>query len=444
MLYFWGYFSRFSSIASSLIIMPFALNMFDSESFAIWMIFVTFYSLIVVFDFGLTTTFSRQYNYILAGANSIEKTGMSEYQSETVNKELFGQLYISSRTIFSVITLFSILLLTTVYYFYLHPLALEVGKNISIEWLLYATSIVIGIYSLSYNALFFGTHNVESIYRVCSITNIIFFAIAIILILLKLDLMAVSIARLISALVYLFYAKYEVSARKMLSHCSYQSSHSTRRVLASVIPNASKLGAVTIGNFLITKSSILLVASYLPLSVSGSYSLTLNIFSVIISVSLLYMTIKTPDFNRLRQQKSNQSIVALQKKIRIICLLSFALGALGVAMIGDSLLSAISSRTELPPLSITLLVSLMCILDVNRQVSMNFIMTANRVPFFIPVLITGAICLLATILFFEYDYRIILIPILVQLISQCLFNNWYWTLKEFRELKQILTRESFC
>ena len=56
---FWGYFSRISNIASSLVIMPFALTSMSSEYFSIWMIFIVFFGLIQTFDFGCVSTFDH-------------------------------------------------------------------------------------------------------------------------------------------------------------------------------------------------------------------------------------------------------------------------------------------------------------------------------------------------------------------------------------------------
>lgn len=152
---FWGYFSRISSIASSLIIMPFALAEFSAEAFSIWMIFVTFYGLIVVFDFGLTTTISRQYNYILAGAQSIEKQGLSQLSSKKINEGLFTDLYLGSKRIFSAIAVTGGFLLLAVYFFYLLPVTKEYQGDVSLEWLLYAIAIIINLFCLAYNAIFF-------------------------------------------------------------------------------------------------------------------------------------------------------------------------------------------------------------------------------------------------------------------------------------------------
>lgn len=434
---FWGYFSRISSIASSLIIMPFALAQFTAEAFSIWMIFVTFYGLIVVFDFGLTTTISRQYNYILSGATSIEKHGLSEKLSGQVDEELFSQLYLSSKKIFSGIAVAAVFLLIAVYVFYLQPVTAEYDGDVAIEWLLYAVAIILNLFCLAYNAIFFGTNNVASIYRVCSITNIVFFIFAITLILLDYGLLAIAIARFLSAVVYYLYAKVEINKHNMLLHYHHKYAGKGTEVLKNLVPNAAKLGGVTLGNFLVSKASVLIVAAYLPLAISGSYSLSLNIFSVIMSVSLLFMTIKTPQLNSYRQEKKYNQLLSQQKKVRLICLLTASLAFIAFMILGKPLLVLINSSTQLPSIMVLTVFSMLCFLEVNRLVSMNFIMTSNNVPFLKPVLLTGAVCILLTIGLFELGYRSLMTPVLIQLMLQCFFNNWYWTKQEFNECHKL-------
>jgi O-antigen/teichoic acid export membrane protein len=439
---FWGYFSRVSSIASSLIIMPFALIQFSAEAFSIWMIFVTFYGLIVVFDFGLTTTISRQYNYILAGAKSIEQQGVSESAGRAVDKKLFTHLYLSSKAIFSTIAVGATLLLIAVYYFYLLPITTNYQLSIALEWLLYSIAIVISLYCLSYNAIFFGTHNIESIYRVCSVSNLIFFVSAITLIQFDYGLLAIAIGRILSAIAYFIFAKYEIKKFAMMA--SFEEGHAANatEVLKKLFPNATKLGGVTLGNFLVTKVSVLLVASYFPLAISGSYSLTLNIFSVMMSVCLLFMTIKTPTLNVLRQEAKNIELLRQQKKIRLVCLLTGSFFFASFALLGGPILEFIGSSTKLANMPVIWLFSVLSLLEINRLISMNFIMTANKVPFLKPALLTGVISIVLTISLFEWGYISLLMPIIVQLLAQSFFNNWYWTKQEFKERALLLKKVS--
>jgi len=418
--------------------MPFALNEFSAEVFSIWMIFVTFYGLIFVFDFGLTSTISRQYNYILAGAKSIETQGVSSNTSEQVDEQLFTHLYRSAKKIFLTIALASACLLILVYFYYLMPVTSELNYDISIEWLLYAFAIIINLYCLSYNAIFFGTHNVSSIYRGASISNIIFFAFSISLILLGYGLLSIAIARILSALVYFIYSNLEVRKYNMLRYYKAEFPVADKGILKKLVPNAAKLGVVTLSNFLVTKIPVLIVAAYFPLSVSGSYSLVLNIFTVILSISLLFMSIKTPQLNVYRQEKKYSSLCTLQRKIRMVCLLTAALAFMSFILIGEYALDFIGSNTLLPAMSVQLSFSLLYLLQVNRQISMNFIMSANKVPFLRPVLLTSVFCIIAIIGLFELGYQSLIIPVLVQLVLQSSFNNWYWTAQEIKEKKALL------
>jgi len=431
----WGYFSRFSSIASSLIIMPFALVSFSEAEFSIWMIFVVFYGLIIVFDFGLSSTFSRQINYVLSGAQDLKKVGVTEqFNSESINYLLFSKIIDCAKFVFLSIALITALILTFTYIFYLNRIANNSGLDIKLEWLLYSLAIIGNIFCLLYNSLFFGTNNVVSIYRVASFSNIAFFCIAIILILCGYTLIAVAVARIISVVVYYFSAKYEVVKFKMLYGYTRSSWQNAKSTLTVILPNAGRIGIVSLGNFILTKLSILIVAYYFIASESASYALALNLFAILSSVSLLYMNIITPAINRALQERAYSKVKALQSKARKASLIMVILGCIALLVIAPKLLTLIGSQTSLPSFTVLILFSLMTFLDVNRQVSMNFIAATNHIPFTKAVMLSSVAILVAIIIIFEAGHFSFLVPLVVQLIVQSLFNNWYWTLIEKRTI----------
>jgi len=431
MALFWGYFSRFSSIASSLIIMPFALVTFTEAEFSLWMVFVAFYALIVVFDFGLSTTFSRQINYVLSGAQSLNKVGISEQVNKnSINYLLFSKIINSAKFVFFFIAIITVTILFATYFFFLSPIAAKSGLDISLEWLLYSLAIIINIFCLLYNALFFGTNNVASIYKVTSISNLIFFAFAITLISYDYTLMAVAVARLLSAAAYYMSANYEINKLKMLHGYVKTCWQDTKSTLSLLIPNAGRIGVVSLGNFMLTKISILIVAYYFTASESASYSLALNLFGILSSVSLLYMTIVTPTLNRAVQDADFSKVRKLQFKVRLVCLITCLIGCVSVLVIVPELLKLINSKTNLPSIYVLAFFSLMVFLDVNRQLSMNLIAATNHIPFYKAIIFSGVVSLFIIFTALELGYLTLLTPVIISLCVQSLFNNWYWTLME--------------
>ncbi len=431
MALFWGYFSRFSSIASSLIIMPFALVAFTEAEFSLWMVFVAFYALIVVFDFGLSTTFSRQINYVLCGAQSLNKVGVCEHTDKnSINYLLFSKIINSAKFVFFFIAIITVVILVAAYFFFLNPIAAKSDLDISLVWLLYSLAIIINIFCLLYNALFFGTNNVASIYKVTSFSNLTFFAFAITLIIYDYTLMAIAIARLLSAIIYYVSANYEINKLKMLHGYVKTRWQDTKSTLILLLPNAGRIGVVSLGNFMLTKLSILIVAYYFTASESASYSLALNLFTILSSVSLLYMTVVTPILNRAIQDADFSLVQKLQFKVRLVCLITCLLGSVSVLVIVPELLKLIDSKTSLPSIYVLVFFSLMIFLDVNRQLSMNLIAATNHIPFYKAIVFSGCVSLLLIIIVLELGYLSLLTPVIVALCVQTLFNNWYWTLME--------------
>ncbi|GAB0111525.1 O-unit flippase-like protein [Pseudoalteromonas distincta] len=411
--------------------MPFALVAFTEAEFSLWMVFVAFYALIVVFDFGLSSTFSRQINYVLCGAQSLNKVGVCEQvDKSSINYLLFSKIINSAKFVFFFIAIITVAILGAAYFFFLNPIAAKSGLDISLEWLLYSLAIIINIFCLLYNALFFGTNNVASIYKVTSFSNLTFFAFAITLILYDYTLMAVAIARLLSAVTYYLSANYEINKLKMLH--GYVKTHwqDTKATLGVLLPNAGRIGVVSLGNFMLTKLSILIVAYYFTASESASYSLALNLFTILSSVSLLYMTVVTPILNRAIQNTDFSLVKKLQFKVRLVCLITCLLGCVSVLVIVPELLKLIDSKTSLPSVYVLVFFSLMVFLDVNRQLSMNLIAATNHIPFYKAIVFSGSVSLLVIIAVLELGYLSLLTPVIVSLCVQTLFNNWYWTLME--------------
>jgi O-antigen/teichoic acid export membrane protein len=203
-----------------------------------------------------------------------------------------------------------------------------------------------------------------------------------------------------------------------------------------IMPNAARLGATNLGHFLTARSSILIVAFYLPLHQSAGYSLALNIIGVIISVTYLYMTIATPQLNRLRQQAvpaAPRALFALQNKIYLVCLGSYIFGVFAFILLGDGLLKLMGSNTLLPALGVLVFAAFNAFIECARSISMNFLATANEIPFLWPTLITGSVILCTMLFLFESGYQSLYIPFIVVLLCQTLYNNWAWFFREYRQ-----------
>lgn len=436
---FWGYLSRASGIASSLIIMPIALAKFSAEEFSLWMIFVVCYGMIALFDFGLSFAFSRQINYILSGGQSVEKEGVSKVlDKNNINFNLFSQVLDSCRWVFNILCFLVSIFLVLLYYIYLSPIADNSSIYISKEWLLYSCAIIISIYSLYYNAIFMGTNNVTSLYRVSCVSNASFFVISIPLIFLDFGLMGVVIGRIVSAFSYLIMSKIEIKYNRILAKYVKSTVEQKLALLKTIMPNALRHGCASFGDFMSTKFIVLLIAAYLPLSESGVYSFAVNLLGTITSISILYFTINTPIMTGKVQSNEKYSMGKMHTKIRFVCLsMTFVMCAV-LTVIGPMILNVLDSKTALPETALLMIMALSALLDVNRQLSLGYIMMHNTVPFTKAVLTSGLLIVLFVFILFESGFISIWVPIVIYLIVLSLFNNWYWPYREYKMRKLVL------
>ena len=113
-----------------------------------------------------------------------------------------------------------------------------------------------------------------------------------------------------------------------------------------------------------------------------------------------------------------------------------AVGGTAWLLLGNRLLELIHSDTMFIPTEMLLLYLLFQILEKNHSIAAGFIQADNRIPFFIPSLVSGGVTLLLIWLLLDiFDmglWGIILAPGIVQLCYQ----NWKWPWTLYKELNQ--------
>ncbi|KZN68468.1 oligosaccharide flippase family protein [Pseudoalteromonas luteoviolacea] len=426
----WAYASRFTGLASSMLILPFGLHYLPTEQFSIWMIFIAVYGLIIVFDFGLSLTFSRKVNYVYSSLEDKEKRAPAGGFLSL--KEEYSRIFNSSVTVFSIISLLSAVVLALFYFFYFPIIEGKLGYRVALEWSLFSSAIFIQIICLIFNVVYFGLSKNIFYYKCLSISNLIFMVLSIVLLILEWELMAISIGRFVSSvllLLGLFALLNKTEHRKLYDK---KSKLLDWDYIKSVLPSSLSLGGVSLSNYLSSKSAVFFVSAYFPLEQAAKFSLTHNIFSIITSVSLIYMTAHNPKININYKSGNFDSFISLQNKIRLVSLVFPVPIIVCLLLFGNPILNWIGSETLLLTLGLLMLFSVFSILDINRNVSQYFIMASDEVPFLKSSVISAAAIVLLSLFAYEMGFTYIVLSILIPLLVQLSFNFWYWSVEEVK------------
>ena len=113
----------------------------------------------------------------------------------------------------------------------------------------------------------------------------------------------------------------------------------------------------------------------------------------------------------------------------------FMIGGIAWIFLGEWALAFMNSQTHFVPIGMLCVMLLISALEHNHAVSAGFIMADNKIPFFIPSLLSGgATVILLFVFLYIFDlgiWGLILAPGLAQLAYQ----NWKWPSVVIRELR---------
>ena len=116
-------------------------------------------------------------------------------------------------------------------------------------------------------------------------------------------------------------------------------------------------------------------------------------------------------------------------------MLIYAVGSIGWLIAGDWALHVIASKTNFVPTALLCVMLIISVLETNHAISAGFIMADNKIPFFIPSLVSGAVTVLLLWIFLSPLqwglWGLALAPGLAQLAYQ----NWKWPSVVIKELR---------
>ena len=327
---FWGYSASILNVSSSIVLLPIILINLKPEDVGLWFVFVTLVSLTQLLELGFQPTIARNAAYIYAGAQKLEKVGISLINKgdEESTQEQIDLLVITSQKIYKVIAFIATFFLFIGGSFYiLQVLTPQQDKAQSIfSWLAYAGGYLINFYYGYYNGLLQGRGDVVQANKITIITRATLVIFGATSVMLGFGMIGLGIASLASSITsrwaahYYFYEKYRPSHRlnKTLTNRSLH-----RQMMGILWHNASRLGLVNLGTFLILRGNILIVTVYLGLIEAAAYGATITLLITLSSISMVICQIQIPYMSVLQAKGSLKELSEIYGEILLVSLGSF-------------------------------------------------------------------------------------------------------------------------
>lgn len=438
----WGYVASALNISAGLILLPVILRYFPPEDVGLWFVFITLAGFAQLLEMGFQPTIARNAAYIYAGAQSLNKTGLpaDTSQNKSINLELLAQLIVASRDVYLRVSVLSAVVLLFGGCIYISTL-LVATQNYSetlLAWFIFASGYIITFYFGYYNGLMQGRGDVSYVNKVIVITRSTFILLGAGGVFAGLGMIGLGAASFLASILGRWAAHnyfYKNSVKAPLN--SLNSAGVGKKIRGELISilwhNASRLGVVQIGAFLIQRGNILIASSFLGITAAASYSVTVTVFMTLSALSIVICQIQIPNICALQSKADSQQIKSIYGEIIIISFSIFVFGLLIALTFGEKILSAIGSKTMLLSQLQLLGFGVIYLLELNHSIAATYLTTINRVPFLKASIISGgAITLLSVTTVSRWG---VLGLILSQGIVQLAYNNWKWPIEALRHLQ---------
>jgi len=434
----WSYAGTAFMIGAGVLLLPFILHKMPQETVGIWNIFQTITALVLLLDFGFRPTFARNISYIFSGVKTLQKNGVAHTTSEAeVDYGLLKGSLIAMQRFYRWMSLgvFGILATAgTAYFYYILQKYSGDRQDALIAWLLLIAINCYNLYTFYYDALITGKGYIKRAQQINMFGQTIYIGLAIGLIYAGLGLTAIVASQLTATIIRRFLTYRVFFTPDIKKHLEQAIPQEPKAILSAISPNAVKIGLTQLGGFLVNKSSILIGSAFLTLEQVACYGITLQVMDILARCATVFYQSYLP---KLAQCRAENDLTGL-RHYYLLCtgslLAVFAVGGVAWVFLGNWALTLIDSQTYFVPTAMLLVMLLISTLEHNHAVSAGFIMADNKIPFFIPSLVSGAATVLLLWIFLGPLHMGIWGLILAPGIVQLAYQNWKWPSVVIKEL----------
>ena len=395
------------------------IKILPSEQLGIWYIFMAIQAFILILNNSLTPNITRQFSIGIAKSNIDTITYCN----------LIRKTYIS-------VVIFILIISIVILFCYLEPtLNIFSKKLVLLAWGFLTISILFEVYYSLYECALNGSGLFKE-------TNKINFTSRVILTVLTLFILIENHKNDINLTIFCFfyflsniYKRIKIKNLYFSIFTTKKDYHLIKKSVSSYISNRKTLYHLvylslisSIGGILITRSAIYILPYYIELKDIASYGLTYQLFEMGFNVIFMLTTMLTPTLVGLYYNQF-EKIKLVYIKLKYLSLFFYSIGCLFIIYLTPYLLEIFKINTSILDQTQLLLLSILFILQLNHSISGHILTIENKIPFAYPSLISGLITLILSL---------ILIPIYhingaiySLLISQLIFNNWFWPLKSY-------------
>lgn len=441
-----NYLATLLKLSSGILLLPLILKQLSSEDVGVWIIFGTITSFSLLVDFGFNPSFTRNIAYIYSGVKELKVNGAAKISDGgEIDYLLLGRLIHAMKWTYIRMASIVAILLSFLGTFYLYTILKGYSGNlvdVYISWIILIFINCYNIYSQYYDCLLQGSGLIKESKIIQIIGQLLYILIVFLLVYYEFGLIALVTAQLTYVLVGRYLAGKIYFTKDLIAKFKNYKDSEILNTLKPIYPNAIKIGAISIGLFLIQRSAILIGSVHLDLQTIGSYGVTYQIISIISGLSGIYIATHHPKIAAFFVEKNGIEIKSIwDRGLLAIGIVYFSLGILIVGF-GNTFLHIINAKTVLLPSYLMIIMLVQSAIQTVWMLSCGVLVLRNHVPHMVSTLISGVAVLLLLIMGMEIYQHSILVMILAPLIVDLSYQGWRWPLTLKVQLQKIINRQA--
>lgn len=436
----WNYIGIFVSLAGNFILIPFLIKFLTTNYYGLWNVFTSLGAISVLFDFGFNSMFARNIAYSWSGVDHLTKENVSvTKENSKVNYVLLKKVIRTCQIIYIIISSFALLILVTFGTLYILHVSSKINDNktVIIAWLLFAFGVFLDLLYGYYDAFLRGIGEIGPDNKARVISKAAQIILTIILLTFNFGIISVSIANIVYGLIFRGMCKrsfygYENLGKELEKVKEVQTADIVKTFWI-VWHNAWREGVVSVANYLSNQVTTLLCSFYLGLTVTARFGLAVQFTSAVAQISTALFVSYLP---AMQESYAHRNLERLKNEFSlgfVSYLILYPLGIVGI-MVFIPIINVIKGK-EMLSVSLVIAVGVYQFMLKYRECYSWYLASTNRVIYYKAFLASALICTALSVILVGVLKLGINGFIISQIVSQGLFNVWYWPLYVNRELK---------
>lgn len=429
----WNYIGTFFSMGINYLLLPIFLYYLEDDILALWYIFMNLSNFSLLFNFGFSPSFSRNIAYVWSGATKLSKQGkvQSVGNDNEFDENVFWNVLSACRTTFLIVSALATLCIAAFGTPYISHIAGDVIDDPAflLSWWILVVAIFLNLYFGYYLALLSGIGKIAERNQAQVIASIIRIVLTFVLLFCSTGILGATLAYLIYG--FVFRALSRSYFLKSIEHFQNNkhpgSSWKTKLHYVRIVwHNAWRDGLVSLSEYLSSQAGTIICSMFLPLSVTGVYSVTVQLAIGIGKIARSYQIAMIPELQASYITGNEKKQKELLSKSMVVVYAIFMVLYIAMIILGIQIIMFIRQGFAISRVVFSAC-ALLQIMIVSRNCYASFLSTTNNLDYW-RAFIISAVCSvgLMIIIFMTVNDVGVWGMIIPSIICEGCFNVWYW------------------